>query len=138
MENSRTETLTGILESIVPLKQSKKGSWYFGVYIRGEKYNKFGSREELKKIVSKLTTGSNVRISFRKKYKEGTVFRELITISGVFGGQALPHNNHIIPVSQTWTFIENGEINIKKLKMALKCIAVDCNFLHDELDKVKK
>jgi hypothetical protein len=141
MDEKKIETASGTLESIKPLKQSKNGTWYLGVYIDGQKYNKFGKLEELKKVIPKVESkiGNEIRFGFKKKIRDDNEYRELIWLAGVFvGGNQASTSNSLFIVSESWSPVDGRKLNIKKLKMGLKCIAVDCNFLHDELDKVEE
>jgi len=141
MNISKVETLTGKLEALSSLKQTRKGNrWYFGVKVNDMWFNKFGSEEDLSRIVAGLEKGLDVKIQFRTRIVNGTTFREVVSISPIEQGSLPAHSfdKTFIPVSQTWGLVEDGKLNIERLKMALKCVEADCRFLLDELNKVKE
>jgi len=134
MQLSKAEEITGKLEAITSLKETKKAKRkYFGAKVNGIWYNKFGSEEDLNRIVANLERDSDVKVQFRTRVVNDQAFREISSISPVIQG--------VLETPSTifeFTILENGKLNLTKLKDALECWKSDIEWCLEELEKVKE
>lgn len=140
MNTTTIQTIDGKLVSVSSIKQTRKtGRWTIGLLVNDAWYNAFGTEETLSKLISGLERGNDVTV----KFKTNGMFKELVECKPIVQQElktpvvTIPEDMQIlIPVSQTWTMIEDGVLSIKRFKMALKVIESDCAFLQKELDKI--
>jgi hypothetical protein len=132
----KIETKIGRLDVISSIRESKKpGIWFHRLTIdEDDSFRLFGKPEKLKRIISTLKEGINTRVKFRTNNVNGKEFREVIEIEPMKGSHNSPD---YISVSKEFSLVENGLLNVKRLIMSIKCIESDCNFILNELNKVK-
>jgi len=138
MNTTTIQTISGKLVSVSSIKQTRKiGRWTIGLLVNDVWYNAFGTEEALNKLISGLEKGNDVTV----KFKTNGIFKELVEVKPIVQGNldspVIIPVDYLIPVSQSFTILNDGKLDLKRLIDALECLKSDCEFLIKESNKVK-
>jgi hypothetical protein len=128
--------ITGTIEVISNIKTTKRANrFFYSIRVGDLWFNMFGDETYLEKTIKPLEIGVAVKVVYNENIIDSKTFREIVSIKKVAQVGLKGPPSTLIPVSESWSIIDNGVLSVKKLKMALKCLEVDCAFLIKELDK---